>query len=68
MTKEKKLLLPKDFDRTCPDNKILSVALKFMDENPILLTSDYGLQARAKGLGIKSISLKDFTKTLTNIP
>lgn len=59
-------LLPKDFDRTCPDNKILSVALKFMDENPILLTSDYGLQARAKGLGIKSISLKDFTKTLTN--
>lgn len=60
-------LLPKDFDRTCPDNKILSVALKFMDENPILLTSDYGLQARAKGLGIKSISLKDFTKTLTNI-
>lgn len=60
-------LLPKDFDRTCPDNKILSVALKFMDENPILLTSDYGLQARAKGLGIKSISLKDFTKTLTDI-
>ena len=55
-------LLPRDFDRNCPDNKILSVALKFMDENPILLTSDYGLQVRAKGLGIGTISLKDFVK------
>lgn len=59
-------LLPKDFDRNCPDNKILSVALKFIDENPILLTSDYGLQARAKGLGINSISLNNFTKSLIN--
>ena len=55
-------LLPRDFDKNCPDNKILSVALKFMDENPILLTSDYGLQVRAKGLGIGTISLKDFIK------
>ena len=55
-------LLPRDFDKNSPDNKILSVALKFMDENPILLTSDYGLQVRAKGLGIESISLKDFVK------
>ncbi len=59
-------LLPKDFDKNSPDNKILSVALKFLDENPILLTSDYGLQARAKSLGIKSISLKDFTKEINN--
>lgn len=55
-------LLPRDFDKNSPDNKILSVALKFMDEDPILLTSDYGLQVRAKGLGIESISLKDFVK------
>lgn len=60
-------LLPRDFDKNCPDNKILSVALKFMDENPILLTSDYGLQVRARGLGIKSISLKNFVKTVINI-
>jgi hypothetical protein len=37
-------LLPKDFDKHNPDNKILSVALKFVGENPILLTSDFGLR------------------------
>lgn len=60
-------LLPKDFDKNSSDNKILSVALKFIDENPILLTSDYSLQVRARGLGLKSISLKDFFKTTVNI-
>lgn len=55
-------LLPKDFDRHNPDNKILSVALKFVSENPILLTSDFGLQARAKAMGVASISLKEYKK------
>ena len=55
-------LLPPDFDKRSPDNNILTVALKFKDENPILLTSDNGLQVKAKGLGMKTISLKDFLK------
>lgn len=55
-------LLPDDFDKKSPDNNILTVALKFKNENPILLTSDNGLQIKAKGLGIKTISLKEFLK------
>ena len=37
-------------------------ALKFKDENPILLTSDNGLQVKAKGLKISTISLKEFLR------
>ncbi|WP_254410941.1 PIN domain-containing protein [Dyadobacter diqingensis] len=55
-------LLPIDFNRKSPDNLILSVALKYKAENPILLTSDNGLQIKAKGLGMATISLKDFLK------
>lgn len=56
-------LLPDDFNKKSPDNNILSVALKFKDENPILLTSDNGLQVKAKGLKIATISLRDFLKS-----
>jgi hypothetical protein len=52
-------LLPASFDKKNPDCMILSVALKFKNENPILLTSDNILQTRAQGLGIRAISLKD---------
>jgi len=55
-------LLPDDFNKKSPDNNILTVALKYKGENPILLTSDNGLQIKAKGLGIATISLKDFLK------
>ena len=55
-------MLPSDFNKKSPDNMILTVALKYKDENPILLTSDNGLQVKAKGLGIQTISLKDFLK------
>ena len=53
-------LLPEDFDKKSPDNLILSVALKFKNDNPILLTSDNGLQIKAKMMGITTISLKAF--------
>jgi DNA replication ATP-dependent helicase Dna2 len=53
-------LLPNDFNKRSPDNFILSVALKYKDENPIMLTSDNGLQIKAKGMGITTITLKDF--------
>lgn len=53
-------LLPNDFNKKSPDNFILSVALRYKNENPILLTSDNGLQIKAKGLGITTIKLKEF--------
>jgi DNA replication ATP-dependent helicase Dna2 len=57
-------LLPSDFSKKSPDNLILSVALKFKEENPILLTSDNGLQIKAKGLGLTTIKLKEFLNQL----
>jgi len=53
-------LLPYDFNKRSPDNFILSVALKYQGENPIMLTSDNGLQIKAKGLGMTTITLKEF--------
>lgn len=55
-------LLPNGFDRKNPDCKILSVALKHSEENPILLTSDNMLATRAKGLGITTLTLKEFLR------
>jgi len=55
-------LLPNDFNKKSPDNFILTVALKYKSENPIMLTSDNGLQVKSKGLGITTITLKDFLK------
>ena len=55
-------LLPDDFNKKSPDNFILTVTLKYKDENPIMLTSDNGLQIKAKGLGITTITLKEFLK------
>lgn len=52
-------LLPIDFVKT-PDNMILSVAMKYKDQNAIMLTSDNGLQIKSKGLGIKTVTLKEF--------
>ena len=57
-------LLPNDFNKKSPDNLILSVALKFRVENPIILTSDNGLQIKAKGLGLTTIKLKEFLNQL----
>lgn len=55
-------LLPTGFDKHNPDCAILSVALKYKKENPILLTSDNMLQSRASALGITTITLKEFLK------
>lgn len=57
-------LLPPDFSNRSADNLILTVALKFKQENPILLTSDNGLQIKAKGLKITTISLKEYLSQL----
>lgn len=57
-------LLPNDFNKKSPDNFILSVALRYKNQNPIMLTSDNGLQIKAKGLDITTITLKEFLKQL----
>lgn len=57
-------LLPEDFDKRSPDNMIISVALKYKEHNPIMLTSDNGLQLKAKTLGIPTVSLNTFIKRL----
>ena len=53
-------LLPRDFDRHNPDNNILSVVLRHRAQSPTLLSSDNGLQIKAKGLGLDVIGLKEF--------
>ena len=55
-------LLPEDFDKRSPDNLILSVALKYKNDNPIMLTSDNGLQLKCKIFNIATISLRNFLK------
>lgn len=55
-------LLPDDFSKKSPDNFILSVALKYKNDNPIMLTSDNGLQIKSKGLNLTTIKLKEFLK------
>lgn len=45
-------LLPEDFDKTNPDNMILSVALKYRNHNPFLITNDINFQNRAASMGI----------------
>ena len=55
-------LLPEDFDKRSPDNMILSVALKYREDNPIMLTSDNGLQLKCKIFNIATVSLKNFLK------
>ena len=55
-------LLPSGFDKQNPDCMILSVALKYKHENPIILTSDKMMITRAIGLGITAVSLQDFLR------
>lgn len=51
--------LPQDFSRKNADNLILSIALKFRNHGPILLTNDNGLQVKAKGLGVDTMTLRE---------
>ena len=46
------------------EERLEEFALKYKEENPIILTSDNILQTRAKGLGITTISLTDFLRQL----
>jgi rRNA-processing protein FCF1 len=61
-------LLPIDFNDKSPDNLILCVALMYKDKNPFLLTSDSGLQAKAKICEIPTISLREFLYGKVKLP
>lgn len=52
-------LLPEEFDKTNSDNMILSVALKYSDRNPFLITNDINFQNRAASMGISFKGLAD---------
>lgn len=52
-------VLPADFGIS-PDNMILSVAYQLRDQNAVMLTSDNGLQIKCKGLGIRTVALRNF--------
>lgn len=52
-------LLPEEFDKSNPDNLILSVALKYSDRNPFLITNDINFQNRAASMGIPFMGLVD---------
>ena len=52
-------LLPEEFDKTNPDNLILSVALKYRDRNPFLITNDINFQNRAASMGLPFKGLAD---------
>lgn len=57
-------LLPAGFDRGNPDCLILSVALKHKNNgaNPVVLTSDINLQSRARGMHLRTCSLKELLR------
>ena len=58
-------LLPIDYqDAGSPDNRILSVAMKYksMGMKPVMLTSDGLFRAKCKSIDIDTVSLQDFLK------
>lgn len=52
---------PENFSNAGNDNKILTIALKYKDQNPVLISSDNRLAKLKAGFaGIKGLSLKEF--------
>ncbi len=54
------VVLPPDFRRDSPDNRILSIAYQYKDKKGVLITTDRGFALKAKALGIKHITLLEF--------
>lgn len=52
-------LLPEDFDKKNSDNMILSVAIKYKDRNPFIVTNDINFQNKAAIFNIPSKGLKE---------
>ncbi|MEP0213384.1 MAG: PIN domain-containing protein [Cellulophaga sp.] len=58
-------ILPPDYDKKSPDNMILSVALQYLNKNPILLTNDKGLKLKANPLNIPAKTIPELTSLLS---
>ena len=52
-------MLPVDFNAKNADNIILSLAIKYRNQNAVLLTSDNGLISKAKAVRVNVKSLKE---------
>lgn len=59
-------LLPDDFDKKSPDNKIISVLIQYKRKNPILLTNDNGMHLKAKMLDIPAKTINEL-KTILDL-
>ncbi|MFD2540749.1 PIN domain-containing protein [Lacinutrix gracilariae] len=57
--------LSNDYDEDSPDNKILSVALKYKRKNPIILTKDKGLMLKAEIEGIPAKNIEELSRLLS---
>ena len=55
-------LLPEDLDRAVPDNQILSVALKYRDWNPIIISDDGVFRLTSLAQNIQAQKSEDFLK------
>lgn len=53
-------LLPEELQKKSGDNYLLSMAMVYKDENPIILTIDKNLQSKAMMLNIVVLTLKEF--------
>jgi rRNA-processing protein FCF1 len=53
-------LLPDELQTKSGDNYLLSIAMIYKDENPIILTIDKNLQSKAMMLNITVLTLKEF--------
>ncbi len=56
-------LLPKDLDPSSPDNKILSVALKYRDWQVTVLTDDNAMANKARLMGFGTLKAAEFMES-----
>ncbi len=56
-------LLPCDMDKQRPDNLILSIAIKYVVKQPIVITDDNNMRNSASAMSVKSMNLDGFHKS-----
>ena len=59
-------LLPLDLDPMVPDNQILSVAMKYLEEKPIIISDDGVFRLTSTSQNIETISGADFIQSRKN--
>lgn len=59
-------LLPEELSPRNPDNMFLSIGIAHKEDNPFIVTSDNGMQSKARALGIPVYSLADLLADTKN--